>query len=167
MLLGPHGSRIDVHVRVYFDGGDLEAGGLEEQARGGGYKGRLNACSMGGREGESSCAPMTPFPMPLTTPPETRMYLVIAGGRESRSRVPRNPSNFPLRFSASSAQTCQNNATRDARQPAQACTRLFLTPCPRPHVHMTSSSFRECHCARVLVEISATSFVRTLVHEAP
>ena len=36
MLLGPHGSRIDVHVRVYFDGGDLEAGGLEEQARGGG-----------------------------------------------------------------------------------------------------------------------------------
>ena len=31
MLLGPHGSRIDVHVRVDFDGGDLEAGGLEEQ----------------------------------------------------------------------------------------------------------------------------------------
>ena len=25
--------------------------------------------------------PMTPFPMPLTTPPETRMYLVIAARR--------------------------------------------------------------------------------------
>ena len=135
MLLRPHGTSIDVHVRVNFDGCDLETSGLEEQARGGGYKGRLNACSMGGREGESSCAPMTPFPMPLTTPPETRMYLVIAGGRESRSRVPRNPSNFPLRFSASSAQTCQNNATATRASHRRLSALLwYLNPIfhPRP-----------------------------------
>ena len=36
MLLRPHGASIDIHVWVDFDGGDFQAGGLEEQARGGG-----------------------------------------------------------------------------------------------------------------------------------
>ena len=36
VLLGTHGTRIDVHVRVDLDGGDLKASSLEEQARRGG-----------------------------------------------------------------------------------------------------------------------------------
>lgn len=42
MLLGPHGTRIYVHVWVYLDCGDLEAGRLEQQACRGGYNGYLN-----------------------------------------------------------------------------------------------------------------------------
>ena len=113
MLLGPHGTSIDVHVRVNFDGCDLETSGLEEQARGGGYKDCLNACSMGGREGESSCAPMTPFPMPLTTPPETRMYLVIVEAVSAEDKFCGSLQNSACSFSAS-RQTRQNNATRRA-----------------------------------------------------
>lgn len=42
MLLRSHGAGIDVHVRVDLNGGDLETGGLEEQARGRGCNGGLN-----------------------------------------------------------------------------------------------------------------------------
>ena len=31
-------------------------------------------------------APMTPFPIPLTTPPETTMYLVIVNNEQRRDR---------------------------------------------------------------------------------
>lgn len=51
MLLRPHGASIDVHVRVDFDRGHFEARGLEEQARGGGYKVGLNTWTGDGKRG--------------------------------------------------------------------------------------------------------------------
>lgn len=53
MLLRSHSAGIDVHIRVYLNGGDLETGGLEEQARGGGCNIGLNTDFGGGGDGMS------------------------------------------------------------------------------------------------------------------
>lgn len=75
MFLRAHRSGIDVHVRIDFDGGDVQTGHFEQETGGGRCKWLIrdeNCVS-----GLVRRVPMTPLPMPLTTPPETRMYFIF------------------------------------------------------------------------------------------
>ena len=56
---------------------------------------------------------MTPFPIPLTTPPDTRMYLVIVEAVSAEDKFCGSLQNSACSFSAP-RQTRQNNATRRA-----------------------------------------------------
>lgn len=74
VLSRTHSARIYVHIRIYFDGSDFEPRHLEQKARRRRCENRFQYTSY------ESCycfVPMTPFPMPLTTPPDTRIYFVI------------------------------------------------------------------------------------------
>lgn len=66
VLCGGHGSRINVHVRIDFDGGDFETGRLEQQARRGGYRRAfmytISICNLASQQ---VYLPITPFPIPL------------------------------------------------------------------------------------------------------
>ena len=75
VLRGPHRTRIDVHIRINLDRSDLEPQSLEQQPGGRSCISRqlLRTPSL-----DNNNAPMTPLPMPLTTPPDTRMYFVIS-----------------------------------------------------------------------------------------
>lgn len=57
---------------------------------------------------------MTPFPIPLTTPPDTRMYLVIVEVVSAEVKFCGNLQKLTMRFCCCSGQTRQNNATRRA-----------------------------------------------------
>lgn len=70
----PHCASIDIHIRVDLDRSDLQAGGFEEQA---GRRGCIALIIHRVICETSGYVPITPFPMPLMTPPETTMYFVI------------------------------------------------------------------------------------------
>ena len=57
---------------------------------------------------------MTPFPIPLTTPPDTRIYLVIVEVVSAEVKFCVLSKNCLRPFYLSSGQTRQNNATRRA-----------------------------------------------------
>ena len=48
---------------------------------------------------------MTPFPIPLTTPPDTRMYLVIGEVVSAEVKFCGSAVNFPFCFSALATNT--------------------------------------------------------------
>ena len=73
----PHGSCIDVHVRIYFDSRDLQPCHLQQETSGRSYMREFQ--NQYGEDKASRHQPMTPLPMPLTTPPETIIYFVMEG----------------------------------------------------------------------------------------
>lgn len=82
MFLRSHSPSIYVHVRINFYRSHSESCRLEQQPRGRGYSSiRRNEAQSKVRfvlhNLEEQNAPITPLPIPLTTPPETTMYLVI------------------------------------------------------------------------------------------
>ena len=70
-----HSSRIYVHIWIYFNSSDLQACHLQEKARRRCYFALFQTWGL--RWWGCMRIPMTPFPMPLTTPPETRMNFVM------------------------------------------------------------------------------------------
>lgn len=84
MLGRPHGSCVDVHVRIYLNGSDLQSCHLQQKTGGRGYMREFQ--TQGLRRYAYGHKPMTPFPIPLTTPPETMMYFVMTIGIVSQGR---------------------------------------------------------------------------------
>jgi len=100
MLLRAHRSGIDVHVWIDFDGSDVHTGHFEQKTGGGRCKRLIRDEKR--VSGLVRRAPMTPLPMPLTTPPETRMYFILRlkhaaiGNNKSRPRLGRGQiANYP------------------------------------------------------------------------
>ena len=81
MFRGSYRSSIDVHIRVDFNSSDFKPNRLQEQPRRWSWKFQTNQSF---RDEKESVVPMTPFPMPLTTPPDTSMNLVMAGKMSMR-----------------------------------------------------------------------------------
>lgn len=104
---------------------------------------------------------MTPFPMPLTTPPDTRMYFVIAAGVQGEgvvvagaqalhsSQTRARSANFPFRFSV--YDICHKYAQITRRVAWVAVARRvtllsFFPHIPGPRAHGARCSF----CAHAL-----------------
>lgn len=80
MLSGSHGSSVDVHIRIDLDSRDLKSCCFQQETRGRRWTRWIGFNYRNIVVYVWVSAPITPLPMPLTTPPDTRMYFVMAAG---------------------------------------------------------------------------------------